>query len=770
MVKAGNMLRRKLWRDMWKSRMQFMAIVLLCALGTWVFSGLDAAWRMLDVSVDKYFTEQNLGEFWVGVPSADRETRQRIATLDGVSDVQARVSLEMDTTLESGATVQMHAYDGVARINVPLARQGEALSGSDLRGCMLEEQFAKAQGLRVGDRLTLKKGALEETFLIRALVLSPEHVITAKDVVADPAQYGFVILNRDAVALLPQNELVVKLAPGADVAGVKRAIEAALPSALVVDHTAHSSTQRTQNDVTMFRNLSYVFPLLAFAVAAMIVLTTITRMIENQRIQMGTLKSLGYHDAQITRHYLSYAFYPSLAGALLGLAVGQVTLPYILWDMEAANYVLPYRIHAPVSGLSWAVCALGVLLACLMCLLAYRKSAKEVTAALLRPKPPKAGSRLLLERMGGLWRHLGFNSKMVVRNLLRSKGRTAMSLVGILCCTMLIITSLGLQDSVRYFVGNYYHGTLGYDLRADLDAGAGEMQAYRQRLSAERVEGVMEKTVSLRTSQKSRTTLLTVIEDDQRLLNLGKNETYVVFPPGGVVVTQKIANVMHVDVGDELEIWLAGDDESVTLPVTYIAQVDIGQGAYMLQSDWAALRKGLFTPTALLLKAPTAACLRILDTMDEQSAMKWPEHEYEQTLSILQSMMGVFMLMSGAALGLAFVILYNMGILNFMERCREYATLKVLGYHQKEIRGLMIRENNIVSVLGVLLGIGPGWWLTGVVLHSCESEEMVFASTVEPVSVLIACTVTLAFSFALQLFLTRSVKKIDMVEALKSVE
>ena len=768
--KRRNTLRLKLVRDMWKNRMQFLAVILLCALGTWVFSGLDAAWRMMDVSIESYFAKQNLGDFWVQLVPADKEALTRIRSMAGVTDVQARTTTSFKVDLPHEPTLDVHGYDGTARINVPLVLDGEALNGSDLRGCLLEEQFARANGYAVGDRLDVKIGTTEHSFVVRGLILSPEHVITAKDVMPDPLNYGFMVYNSLAVSQLPFTELVVKIADSADADAIQAQIEAAFPSALVVNQVAHTSTQRTRSDVTMFQNLSYVFPLLAFAVAAMIVLTTITRMVENQRVQMGTLKALGYRDAQSTRHYMSYAFYPSLAGALLGLGVGRITLPYILWDMESAHYLLPWQIQAPISWEQWAVCGLAVALACGICLATYRKSAREVTAALLRPKPPKDGNRLLLERIPAIWRKLGFNSKMVVRNLFRSKARTWMSLIGVLCCTMLIITSLGLQDSVKYFVGNYYNGTLHYSVRADLTSDAGELEAYRRRIDAERVDGLMERTVSLRGASATRTTLLTVLEDDQQSLLLGSKQSRVALPADGMAVTRKLATVMGLSEGETVELWLPGDNDPIVTHVAELVDVNIGQGCYMARGEWESLRKGAFLPTALLVTNPTDAGLRKLESLDELDSLKYPNEQYAQTYELLNSLTGVFSLMSGAALGLAFIVLYNMGILNFMERYREYATLKVLGYHQREIRHLMRSENNIVTILGVLLGILPGYWLTDVVLKSCESSEMVFESTVGLPSILIACVVTYVFSALIQRLLTRKVKGIDMVEALKSVE
>ncbi len=750
--------------------MQFVAVLLLCALGTWVFSGLDAAWRMLDLSSQTYFENQNVADLWVTVQDVDRSMLTSIDAIDGVEDLQARVSAEFKVDLPHEPSLQAEAYDGKIRINKPLIREGLDLDANDLRGCLLDELFAKENGLAVGDKIVLKVNGIHFDFVIRGTCLSPEFAQLSKSGVRDPLNYGFILLSSKAIDLVPLNHMVITLDDGADADDVRSHISALYPDALIVDSTTQSSVHGIQTDAQMYKSLSYVFPLLAFAVAAMIVLTTLSRMLENQRMQMGTLKALGYRDGQMQRHYLCYAFLPSLAGSLLGLFVGRITLPYVLWNMESARYVFPECLQAPISWEQWFVCGLGVLLSCFICLKTYKQSAREVTAALLRPKPPKAGEKLLLERFTGLWSSFGFNAKMIIRNLFRNKSRTAMSLVGVLCCTMLIITSLGLSDSVEYFVGKYYEGTLQYTVKAKLDGAAGTLEGYQKRTQADRVEGVMDMVISARSDGKARTTTLSVLQDDQELMLLGENETFVPMPLTGVMLSQKLAEVLRLNVGDEIQLWLPGDKEGITTTVSAIAYVTMGQTAMASETAWNGFKKGAFIPTSLNVLNPSDAAMQYLSSLDEFEEFEYPPEEKLNALGILQSLKSVFSLMSGAALGLAFVVLYNMGILNFSERYREYATLKVLGYHQKEICRLMINENNLLTLLGTLLGIYPGKWLTIVVLRSCESDGMVFASTVTWQSIVIACTVSFVFSYFITRLLTQKVKTIDMVEALKSVE
>lgn len=767
---SRNVLRRKLLRDMWQNRMQFVAVILLCALGAWCFSGLDALWRTLDLTGQTYFDAQNTAHLWVNMESVGREELAAIRAVPGVKDVQARLSGEWKADLPHEPTLQVNAYDGVMRVNTPYMISGQPLSGSDVRGCLLDDGFAKANGLGVGDKLTLTVDHVDYSFVVRGTCMSAEYLNDNQSTSYDPLNYGFVLLSSQAFSSRGLNQVLVTLSHPEQSALVEGAISAKYPAALIVNRDAQRSTDGLQQDVDMFHNLCYVFPLLAFAVAAMIVLTTITRLMESQRVQMGALKALGYRDHQIRAHYLSYAFFPSLAGSVLGLFVGRATLPEILWGMEKAQFQFPYRLVAPISWSQWAVCALGVVLACFICLNTYRKTAKEQTAALLRPKPPKAGRKLLLERLPRVWKRMGFNAKMVTRNLLRNKSRTMMSLVGVLCCTMLIITSLGLQDSVQYFIGKYYNRTLRYTARANLTGATDEVESYRKRVEASAVEGVMEKSISARSSAKGRTTSLTVLEDDQRLMNYGKDEAWIAMPLTGVMVSEKLSDVLGVTVGDPLQLWLPGDEEPIETTVTAIAYITVGQSAMMSRTMWESCKKGAFRPTALLFDGLTLRGTETVNALDELDSWDYPAQQYQDTLVIMNSMTSVFALMSGVALGLAFVVLYNMGILNFMERYREYATLKVLGYHQKEIKKLMVSENSLMTGLGVLLGIGPGRWLIDAVLSSCESDNMVFVSSVKLQSVLIACVGTFAFSWLVTRFLTRKVRGIDMVEALKSVE
>lgn len=766
-----NTLRKKLVRDMTRSAMQFLSIILLCALGTFAYAALDGMARMTRTTIDTYFEENNLSDFWVTVPSGvDRATLAKLESIDGVDEVIARTVTDLETTLGEQINVNLTSYDGAMTINAPLLREGELLDPLDTRGCLIQERFAQVQGLGVGDRLSVKFAGQEHTFVIRGVVVSPEYVALSLGVAADPEKYGFILTNSCALPLLPLTQAVVTIEDGADEAAVKQAIESALPDALVLDRKSHTSTARCENDAQMFENMTYIFPILCYAIAGLIVMTTLSRMIDNQRMQMGTLKALGFSAGQIRNHYLSYAILPALLGALLGTVLGHLLLPPLLWNALMSQSEMPYRLRPPISLPAWSMVGLTVVMSVTICYFTYRKSAKETTAALLRPKPPKDGKRILLERITPLWTRLSFNSKMIVRNLMRNKLRTVMSFVGLLCCTMLIIMSFGLQDSVKRISSKYYTETLRYDLRANLIGEVGTAESYERRLNADKVECVMETSVSLRTDGGARTVMCTILGDDQTMQYLGENETYLPLETGSIAVTLKMTKTLNIRLGDTVRLYLPGDDEPLEMTVGQIAHNNTVQGVYMNRSTWEAQRKGDFVPTAIQLQGVSDALIAELEAMDEVDSTDNPAKQIADMLAVLEALNSVFSLLTCIALALAFVICYNMGLMNFVERLREYATLKVLGYHQKEIRRLILNENLIIAILGVLCGIYPGYLLTNIVMHSCEPETAYYPGVPTMQSVILACAITFFFSIFIQLILTRKVKKIDMVEALKSVE
>lgn len=765
-----NTLRKKLMRDMLRAKMQFFALIALCMLGVFLFSGIDSFGLITQATNDAFFKENHLAHFFLNLPKADRDALARVRAIEGVADAQARFSMDMDVDLPGEPKLNVTAFDGEIRINVPYILEGAPLDPTDRRGCLLQEAFARAHSLSVGDSITLEYHGMRYPLFIRGIVNSPEYISLSDGMQIDSTQYGYILVNALSFHEIPLTQITVLLEDGAEESAVRSEIECHLPTAFIIDRRTHKSTIVVENNAQMFRDLSILFPLAAYAVAALIVMTTLSRMVDNERMQIGTLRALGYSDARIRRHYLCYAIIPSSIGSLLGLLLGFYALPAVFWDVLFGQNEYPYLIHPPLSPQALFIAALNVAVSTAICLHTFNKSARECTAALLRPKPPKAGERVILERITPLWKRLSFNAKMITRNLLRSKARTFMSLAGLLCCNALLIASLGLQDSVKHTLNGHYSGTLAYDACAQLTSAAGEADAYERHLHAELIECAMETSVSLRSASAQRTTLLTVLQDDQQLIHLGQGFTPMALSGNGAILTEKLAAALGVSIGDSILCQLPTSDDTFEMIVSQIAVNNLNQGMYLTRSAWDNLRRGAFIPTAVYMRAPSAQTIERLEAMEEVEDIEYIVDQREEAFLYLHSVSQVFSILTVIALALAFVICYNMGLINFAERTREYATLKVLGYHQKEIRRLILGENLIITALAIALSMLPGVGFTGMILSLVESESMRYASTVTSVSILTASITTFCFSIFIQLLLARKVRGIDMVEALKSVE
>ena len=764
------MLRKKLFRDMRQSAMQFIALIALCMLGVFLFSAIDSFGLITQASNDSFFRENRLAHFFVNLESADRSALARVRAIGGVADAQARFTMDMDADLPGDPKLNVTAFDGEMNINEPYILEGAALDPADRRGCLMQEAFAGAHGLSVGDDIVIKYQGMRYPLSIRGIVNSPEYISLSDGMAIDSSKYGYLLVNARAFSEIPLTQITVLLEDGADEAAVRAQIERALPACSIVDRRTHLSTAVVENNAQMFRDLAVLFPLAAYAVAAMIVMTTLSRMIEKERLEIGTLRALGYSDAKIRNHYLCYAIVPSAIGSALGLLLGFYALPAAFWDILFGQNEYPYLIHPPISAQSWAIAALNVIVSAAICLYTFSKSTKECTAALLRPKPPTAGERIFLERITPLWKRMSFNSKMITRNLLRSKARTIMSLAGLLCCNALLIASMGLQDSVKTTLNGHYGGTFGYDVTAQLNHLAGEAEDYERHLAAARVESAMESAITLRSASAQRTTALTVLGEGQQMIRLGEGFVHMPLSSSGAILTEKLAATLGVSVGDTIACRLPASDEEFTLPVAALAVNNLNQGMYLSRSAWDGLRKGAFTPTTLYLLSPTAQTMEKLESMDEVDDIDLLADQREEAFIYLNSVSTVFSILTFIALALAFVICYNMGLINFTERTREYATLKVLGYHQKEIRRLILSENLLISVLAIAASIVPGMEFTHMILSLVESESMRYAVMVTSRSIATASAITFFFSIFIQLLLTRKVRRIDMVEALKSVE
>ena len=540
-----------------------------------------------------------------------------------------------------------------------------------------------------------------------------------------------------------------------------------------------------QQDAERMGKLAAVFPMIFFLVAALVCLTTMTRMVEEQRVQIGLLKALGYSKAAIAKKYVGYGLLASLSGGVAGLVVGCTLIPWIIITAWRIMYSVPGLVIPIYPGIS-LFCLLGGVASTAVAVLAATLAALRATpASLMRPRAPKAGKRVLLERIRPLWRRLSFSQKVTVRNLFRYKKRFWMTVIGIGGCTALIVTGFGLRDSIlsimdlQYDEIYAYNATVGLDskitpqqldevtqLLADMDPVSDFLPCRQAAVDF----GGAERTVS--------GNLVTVPDDDtlSRFVHLRHrlDHTPVELPEDGLVLTEKLAELLNVKVGDLVV--LDGDDRRVTATVAAITEQYIWHYAYLTDGYYEQLYGHPPEDNEVLLsyedstQQASDAVSSALVQLDGVTSVNRVEDTRSAFASSLESVDYAVVVVIISAAALAFVVLYNLTNINITERMRELATLKVLGFYERELDSYVFRESIWLTMFGVAMGLAMGKLLHQWLVLTVEIDMLMFGRSALPVSYGYAVILTFLFSLLVNQTAKHKLRKIDMVESLKTVE
>ena len=542
-----------------------------------------------------------------------------------------------------------------------------------------------------------------------------------------------------------------------------------------------------EQDADRINNISLVFPVFFFLVAALVCITTMTRMVEEQRTQAGTIKALGYGSWATAAKYLVYAVSAAVLGAVVGLLIGFKLFPGIIFGAYGIMYrmidvVAPFRWnYALWITLGAAACAgLSVISVCL-------GELREQPSQLMRPKAPKAGKRVLLERVNFIWRRLSFTGKVTARNLFRYKKRIFMTVLGIAGCTALMLTGFGVKDSISGIVKNQF-GTL---TRQDTTIVFDEDQVKGDRARfADMLQGRDELQKSLLVRQKNSTVghgsreydaYLFVPEkveqlSDYVLLRHRSDKKPYALGDDGAVIDEKLAQLLHVSAGDE--IYLVGDENvRYTLKIADITENYAGHYLYMSPSYYMKVFGAAPAYNAALgilqqnggqqAEESLSAYLLAQDGVLTVSYTSGIEDNFDDTIGSLNYVVIVLIVCAGL---LAFVVLYNLTNINVGERIREIATIKVLGFTDREVSAYIYRENIFLTVFGVAAGLLVGIALHRFVITTAEIDSIMFGRDISALSYLLAALLTVVFSLLVNFAMHYKLKKVDMVESLKSVE
>lgn len=559
------------------------------------------------------------------------------------------------------------------------------------------------------------------------------------------------------------------------------------PEWLITDRNDLPEYSDYGDNADRIRNIGQVFPVIFFLVAALISLTTMTRMVEDQRTQIGTLKALGYSKFAIMSKYINYALLATVGGSICGVLIGEKILPYIIisaygimYHNMASNMQIHYEFtYAMIASVAAIVCTLGATL------FSCYKELSETPASLMRPPAPKEGKRVLLERITFFWKHLSFSWKSTLRNLFRYKKRLFMTIFGIAGSMALMLVGFGIQDSIMDIALRQYSKLQHYDgtIISDEDAGEKDREELQKFLQEdERIERYTDVQFTKMETPAGKSNLsvyvyvpenLETFKKDVTLQNRRTKEQYEL-SDAGAAISEKTAKLAGLSVGDTIT--LIKDHKPYEVKVDIITENYMGHYIYMTpkvyeeafheKPDFENIiftvkdeeKENMEQVGNEILKFPAALSISYTSSLADQ---------LDRMLSTLGTVIVVLIVSAGM---LAFVVLYNLNNINITERQRELATLKVLGFYDKEVSQYVFRENVLLTIMGVIAGAAFGILLHSYVITTVEVDAVMFGRNIKPLSFLYSTLFTCGFSAFVNMVMHFKLKKIDMVESLKSVE
>lgn len=829
---------KNLLREVKRTFTKFLSIFAICALGVAFFAGIRATSPDMKEAGDRLYNTYNLSD--ISVISTSGLTADNIRDLESIEGIRAvRASLFVDAmargTGEKEKNLRLYSMpiklkseyvpliDLIPDYGIDTSPEYEMNGVEIVSGRMplndtetaLDYTLEGSLVKQLGDEITLTTSGGTVMLRVVGFIRSPMYISMFErgtSSIGNGTSDGFAYASGNAISSLgtklPVMSLLNTYYTRADIViSGKEGLSAysdeyeALVNEVTDRIEDYASTQsgtwyiqdRSGNpgysdyseNTDRIAAVGDVFPLIFFIVAALVCLTTMTRMVEEQRIEMGTMKALGYGGWQIAMKYAVYAMSACISGGVVGAIIGFKLFPYVIMKAYSIMYYLgkletPYRADIAFMAIAaMAVCTAAATFS------ACYASLKEVPATLMRPKAPKAGRRVLLERIPFIWKKLSFTSKVTVRNLFRYKKRFFMSVIGIAGSGALLVTAFGLNDSIFGIIEKQFGDIWQMDVQAYVYEAMplADMQELLGKNPAnddfDSVMFCLDSQMECKNGGRSQNGVhLLGVESAGSMagrVSLHNGGTPVTLDDSGVVVTAKLAETLSIKAGDEINMRTGGEDH--LMRVIGVADNYVYHYVYITAAYYETvfgkamqynglmgnLKDGLTDETmdAMSTQLLSDSRMYTVRTIESIYASVW------DSLSILNYVVLVLILGSGM---LTFVVMLNLTNINIGERMRELATLRVLGFYDKEMYAYIFRENNALSVIGAFVGLLFGKIMHLFVIRTCEVDMVMFVRSAKPLSYVYAFALTIVFSLIVNLLMRPKVRAIDMVESLKSAE
>ena len=554
------------------------------------------------------------------------------------------------------------------------------------------------------------------------------------------------------------------------------------PKWYIYDRLDNTSYKELINASDNLKKIGNIFPIIFFAISVLVSLISMMRMIEEDRVENGTLKSLGYNSFHITLKYVIYSLLATTIGSSVGAIFGSYMIPSVIWNIYKKIFFIPkfiYLLKSDYNALGLWICILCI---CGTSVIVCIKNLREVPANLMRPKAPKSGKKILLERINFIWKKLKFSDKITIRNIFRYKSRVITTILGIAGCTALILAGFGLKDSIKDVTDFQFNNIIKYDKMLMTNESINQIDIEKELLNEDKVENYTNVNTQnikvLFNDEEQEVTMITPddfnsISKSISLIDLKTNNVIDNISDNSCIISEKTAKLLDIDVGDKISL-LDNDNNKYDIKVSYIIKNYINQYLYINKNTYNNLFKDYKINSILIsLKdedknskefdkkyISNGYALTIVDNDDIKSSMN-------DMLSSIDSIVAILII---AAASLAFVVLYNLSNINISERKREIATLKVLGFYPSEVDKYINRETVLLTILGIGIGLLFGSYLSHFIISTCEPDYIMFDRHVYTLSYFYSLFITVIFTIIVTIVTHFNLKKINMVTSLKNVE
>ena len=731
-------------------------------LGVYVFAGFGAESFGFEETASTYYGETNLADGWIYASDLDNDFVDKVNALSSTKDSERKLIVNSIADFDNDPDITLHFLedDDISKFYLV---KGEEFNLSDGDGVWLDIRFAESKNLTVGDNISFSFEGMTIEKKIKGLGYSPEHLYQTSDssMIPDYDKMGFAYMSYKAFPIsdVPYNVLLVKYD------GNSSAYEKQLDDGLTRDYSTfmpraqHPSYAEFQDETEQHQMMTDVIPLIFIIISMLTLLTTMTRIINNQRTQIGILKALGFTNRTIMIHYISYGFWMVLAGSILGLILGPLTLPPIMFDEMADLYSIPYWLTG--FNINFViVTVMMVVLAALISYLACRNIVNESPSSAIRPKVPKVSTSGFLEKLG-LWKKFSFNVRWNYRDAKRNKFRALMSIFGVLACTLIIVASFGCMDGFDEMKVWSYENINHYSSKLVLENNATSSQID---YIVDDVDGekLMESSIEIKSGDVKKSGVVTVLDDNDLYTPTDDDNNPMKISESEVSISKKMAQLLDVKEGDTFKWHIMGSDKWVNTTVDKIHSDPTSQGIVISKEKLDDLG----------LNYTTISVISSKDVNENYSGVKTIFSIDSLTDSwddMMESSMTVIYMLAGFASLLSVIVLYNLGLLSFTEIKREFATLKVLGFKSSQLRKLLLTQNLWFTTIGFVIGVPLGREVLQY-LWGTMGDSFYLNAHISLKTLIITFLITYVISIIVNLMFSGKIKKLNMVESLKDNE